>query len=166
MWICIPCLRQRTLKMIPWLSERPYIGSIWEYPPPPPPREQAIIHMNACPSFILLCVSRYNGHGFKLAAALNGIKSTDMTILLAHQPHAAKQALSLFPNIDLVLSGHTHGGQFYPLSIPVYVGNPFFAGLYNYNGSYVYVSSGTFYYSVPLRLGSTAEITILTLVVS
>ena len=38
MWNCIPSLRQRTLKMIPWLSERPYIGNIWEYSPPPPPR--------------------------------------------------------------------------------------------------------------------------------
>ena len=34
---CIPGWRQRTLKMIPWLSERPYLGNIWEYPPPPPP---------------------------------------------------------------------------------------------------------------------------------
>ena len=33
MWNCIPCLRQRTLKMMPWLSERPHIGNIWEYPP-------------------------------------------------------------------------------------------------------------------------------------
>ena len=36
-WNCISCLRQGTLKMIPWLAERPYIGNIWEYPPPPPP---------------------------------------------------------------------------------------------------------------------------------
>lgn len=102
----------------------------------------------------------------KLAAALNGYDNKRTTILLAHQPNAAKQALSQYPDIDLVLSGHTHGGQFFPLSVPVYLGNPFFAGLYHYNGTYVYVSSGTFYYNVPLRLGSTPEITILTLVMS
>ena len=33
----MPCLRQRTLKMIPWLSECPYIGNNMGVPPPPLP---------------------------------------------------------------------------------------------------------------------------------
>ena len=102
----------------------------------------------------------------KLAAALDVHDSKHTTIFLAHQPYAAKQALLRYPDIDLVLCGHTHGGQFFPLHIPIYFFNPFFAGLYNHNGTYVYVSSGTFYYNIPLRIGSTPEITILTLVMS
>ena len=31
---CVPCLRQRTLEMIPSRAEGPYIGNIWEYPTP------------------------------------------------------------------------------------------------------------------------------------
>lgn len=57
-------------------------------------------------------------------------------------------------------AGHTHGGQFFPMMIGVYIVNPFFAGLYHYNEkNYVYVSQGTQYWGVPLRLGSTMEIT-------
>ena len=54
------CLRQRTLKMIPWLSERPYIGNIWEYPPPPPPpppppgwKYSSSPNCRSCPSHLL-----------------------------------------------------------------------------------------------------------------
>ena len=86
------------------------------------------------------------------------------TILLAHQPHAAKQAINSYNNIDLILSGHTHGGQLFPMHIPIYLWNPFFAGLYKMKETWIYVSSGTVYWGVPMRIGSTPEITIITLI--
>ena len=35
--IVYPAQDSRTLTMVPWLAEHPYIGNIWEYPNPPPP---------------------------------------------------------------------------------------------------------------------------------
>lgn len=105
----------------------------------------------------------YENHGMKLPQALSGRHDKFPTILLAHQPWAARQALKEYQDIDLILSGHTHGGQFFPMHIPIYFYNPFFSGLYKEKETFVYVSSGTYFYSVPLRIGSTPEITVVTL---
>lgn len=105
----------------------------------------------------------YENHGMKLSQALSGRHNKFPTILLAHQPWAAYQALKEHQDIDLILSGHTHGGQFFPMHIPIYFYNPFFSGLYKEKETFVYVSSGTYFFSVPLRIGSTSEITVLTL---
>ncbi|XP_033126070.1 transmembrane protein with metallophosphoesterase domain-like [Anneissia japonica] len=107
---------------------------------------------------------RYGDHGFKLEEALVGTNQEHPIILLAHRPAAAYTALSADRGINLVLSGHTHGGQFFPMVISVYFANPYFSGLYQYSpSSYVYVSSGTFYWGIPMRLFSTPEVTLVTL---
>lgn len=63
-----------------------------------------------------------------------------------------------------MLPGHTHGGQFFPMIIMAYFVNPFYAGLYRYGeSSHVYVSQGTQYWGIPMRLGTTMEITCITL---
>ncbi|XP_048366652.1 transmembrane protein with metallophosphoesterase domain [Sphaerodactylus townsendi] len=105
-------------------------------------------------------VLRYSGHGMDLEKALRGCDADHAIVLLAHQPLAAKWAIQARPDINLVLSGHTHGGQIFPLNIVAYWMNPFFVGLYQVGQStFVYVSSGTMYYGIPMRLGSRAEIT-------
>ncbi|XP_038615763.1 transmembrane protein with metallophosphoesterase domain [Tachyglossus aculeatus] len=105
-------------------------------------------------------VLRYSGHGMDLSKALGDCGPDHATVLLAHQPLAAKWALQARPDIDLILSGHTHGGQIFPLNVGAYLLNPFFAGLYRVGEStFVYVSPGTVYYGIPMRLGSRAEIT-------
>ncbi|XP_061404581.1 transmembrane protein with metallophosphoesterase domain isoform X1 [Lethenteron reissneri] len=102
----------------------------------------------------------YPGHGMDLEQALAGCEEGSAIILLAHQPRAAQAALEQRPDIDLVLAGHTHGGQFFPVSLAVYLYNPFFAGLYRHGEhSQVYVSQGSVFYGMPMRLGSTAEVT-------
>ncbi|XP_022790037.1 transmembrane protein with metallophosphoesterase domain-like [Stylophora pistillata] len=106
---------------------------------------------------------KYQNHGMKLSQALNGRSRRFPTVLLAHQPKAAQQALDKYQDIDLILSGHTHGGQFFPMNIPIYFFNPFFSGLYKYKETYVYVTSGTYFAAAPLRIGSQAEITVLSL---
>lgn len=106
----------------------------------------------------------YSGHGMDLDKALGGCSPDHATVLLAHQPLAAKRALLARPDIDLILSGHTHAGQIFPLNVAVYLLNPFFAGLYQVAPTtFVYVSPGTAYYGIPMRLGSRAEITELIL---
>lgn len=99
-----------------------------------------------------------------LSRALRGHRFKHPTILLAHQPNAVQQVLNQYAGFDLILCGHTHGGQFFPMHLPIYLFNPFFAGLYKYKGTHIFVSSGTYFYSVPLRIFSQPEIAILTLV--
>lgn len=109
-------------------------------------------------------VLHYSGHGMDLDKALGGCSPDHTTILLAHQPLAAKRALQARPDINLILSGHTHAGQIFPLNVAAYLLNPFFAGLYQVaQTTFVYVSPGTAYYGIPMRLGSRAEITELIL---
>ncbi|KAK0061817.1 transmembrane protein with metallophosphoesterase domain [Biomphalaria pfeifferi] len=107
----------------------------------------------------------YGDHKFDLAKAVGNCSQQRPVILLAHQPKAAKIALDSSYRTDLVLSGHTHGGQMFPMVIAAYLLNPFFAGLYKYgpNGSFVYVSQGTQYWGIPMRIATTMEITRITL---
>lgn len=103
---------------------------------------------------------RYPGHGMDVEKALNGCTTESPIILLAHQPHAAKQALQQRPDISLVLSGHTHAGQLFPLTILAFLMNPFFCGLYRVSEhTMVYVTPGTGYYGIPMRIASRSEIT-------
>ncbi|NXU54415.1 TMPPE metallophosphoesterase, partial [Turnix velox] len=105
-------------------------------------------------------VLHYSGHGMDLKKALRGCSNEHPIVLLAHQPIAAKWALQERPDINLILSGHTHGGQMFPLNAGAYFLNPFFVGLYRVGqNTFVYVSPGTMYFGIPMRLGSRAEIT-------
>ena len=82
-------------------------------------------------------------------------------ILLAHQPWSIYNAHEA--GADLQLSGHTHGGQFWPFVYPVRWANPYTAGLHNHDGTLIYVNRGTGYWGPPLRLGVESEITLITL---
>ncbi len=87
---------------------------------------------------------------------------TDTTrILLAHQPKSINAAASV--GIDLQISGHTHGGQFFPWNLLATLGQPYLKGLHDHNGTWVYVSKGTGYWGPPVRVGARSEITVLTL---
>jgi predicted MPP superfamily phosphohydrolase len=97
------------------------------------------------------------------AAALAGApKEAGARILLAHQPRSAPAAATA--GYDLQLSGHTHGGQFWPWNLFVRFQQPFTAGLHRLNKLWVYVSRGTGYWGPPNRFGAPSEITRLRLV--
>ncbi|ASL48704.1 putative metallophosphoesterase [Burkholderia sp. AD24] len=83
-------------------------------------------------------------------------------VLLAHQPRSAEAAAAA--GFTLQLSGHTHGGQFFPWNFFVRFQQPFTAGLALLNGLWVYTSRGTGYWGPPKRLGAPSEITRLRLV--
>jgi predicted MPP superfamily phosphohydrolase len=95
-------------------------------------------------------------------AALAGAPGTAVKILLAHQPRSALEAAKA--GFDLQLSGHTHGGQFWPWNHFVRLQQPFTAGLHRLDRLWVYVNRGTGYWGPPKRLGVTSEITLLRLV--
>ncbi len=83
--------------------------------------------------------------------------SGQLLVLLAHQPKAVFDAQPY--GADLLLAGHTHGGQIWPWKYLVPLQQPVVAGLERFGETLVYVSSGTGYWGPPMRLGTTAEIT-------
>ena len=97
------------------------------------------------------------------AAAIAGAPSdAGVRLLLAHQPRSAFAAAPA--GFDLQLSGHTHGGQFFPWIFLVRLQQPFTAGLHRLGKLWVYISRGTGYWGPPKRLGAPSEITYLRLV--
>ena len=111
----------------------------------------------------VLSLCSYGNHTMDLNAALSGRERGIPTVVLAHQPYAVLEAIH-WSDVFLVLSGHTHAGQFFPISVAVYLIQPFFAGLYQpIVGVYVYVSSGTVYNWMPLRDLYPPEIVLVTL---
>ena len=93
-------------------------------------------------------------------AAFAGARG-DLRVLLAHQPRSVFAGAEA--GADLVLSGHTHAGQYFPGTLIVRLVQPFVVGLERYQDTQVYVSPGTGYWGPPLRLGTRAEITVLEL---
>ena len=84
------------------------------------------------------------------------------TILLAHHPDTAY--LTDDVRVDLQLSGHTHGGQYFPGTLLVRWVHKFKIGLNRYRNGWVYVNSGTGYWGPALRSTDVvSEISLLTL---
>jgi len=65
--------------------------------------------------------------------------------------------------VDLQISGHTHGGQIWPFGALVRLQQKFLAGLGRHRDTLIYVSRGTGYWGPPMRLGAPAEISQLVL---
>ncbi|MBN2801615.1 MAG: metallophosphoesterase [Deltaproteobacteria bacterium] len=94
--------------------------------------------------------------------ALSGLSNDESVILLAHQPAAVFEAEKF--NVDLMLSGHTHGGQIWPFNYLLPIRQPYLKGLYRHNKKLqIYVNQGTGYWGPPMRLGTECEITEITL---
>lgn len=120
-------------------------------------------------SLLLAGVTDYSAHQFDEShrsdphAALAGAPdSAIIKVLLAHQPRSAHAAADA--GFDLQLSGHTHGGQFFPWNLAVPLQQPFTAGLNRLRSLWVYTSRGTGYWGPPKRLWAPSEITRLRLV--
>jgi uncharacterized protein len=119
-------------------------------------------------TLVLAGVTDYSAHHFNPnhrsdpVAALAGAPSADARVLLAHQPKSAPAAAAA--GFDLQLSGHTHGGQFWPWNHFVRFQQPYTAGLHRLNKLWIYISRGTGYWGPPKRFGAPSEITHLRLV--
>jgi uncharacterized protein len=101
------------------------------------------------------------GHTSDPAVAMANAPAHDVRILLAHQPRSAYQAQK--QGYALQLSGHTHGGQFFPWNLLVGLVQPLAQGLGQIEGMWLYVNRGTCYWGPPNRAGVPAEITSLRL---
>ena len=93
--------------------------------------------------------------------AISNLDNGITKIMLAHQPNSIYSVHDA--GVDLQLSGHTHGGQFWPFIYPTKLANAYLAGHYNHHGTQIYVNRGTGYWGPPLRLGVPAEITVIRL---
>jgi predicted MPP superfamily phosphohydrolase len=100
-------------------------------------------------------------HKPDLPRALAGRDDSRELILLAHQPRAVLEAAA--HGVGLQLSGHTHGGQIWPWGYFVALQQRWVQGLFREKDTQLYVSAGTGYWGPPMRLGTRAEITQLTL---
>ena len=112
-------------------------------------------------------VTDYRAHQIKSThktdpnKALLGLSESTLKIVLAHQPASIFKVHEA--GADLQLSGHTHGGQFWPFTYPTKWANPYLEGLHNHHGTQIYVNRGTGYWGPPLRIGVPAEITLFQL---
>lgn len=100
-------------------------------------------------------------HACNPAQALQNVASDKVKILLAHQPVTYRLAQE--GGADLMLSGHTHGGQYFPFNLFIGLFQKYATGLNRYKNMLIYVNKGTGYWGPPLRTFVPSEITLLTL---
>ncbi|MGB2579467.1 hypothetical protein AAIR98_001386 [Elusimicrobium simillimum] len=65
--------------------------------------------------------------------------------------------------VDLVIAGHTHGGQLFPATFLAKAAFPYNKGLAEYKGTRIYVSQGVGTFLPKMRLGTNNELTLITL---
>lgn len=84
------------------------------------------------------------------------------TLLLSHQPKIVKEMRH--EKVDLILSGHTHGGQIFPFGLLVLLDQPYLSGLYQHSTqTQVFVSNGAGYWGPAIRVMAPSEIVQLNL---
>jgi predicted MPP superfamily phosphohydrolase len=96
-----------------------------------------------------------------LDRALLGRRAGEPTLLLSHHPDLFPHAAAA--DVDLTLSGHTHGGQIAPFGwMPVRHSElGFHQGLFERDGSSLYVGRGIGAVILPLRIGSRPEVPVV-----
>src|SRR2546426_11354519 len=92
------------------------------------------------------------GHVSDPAAAVAGAPASDVRVLLAHQPKSAFAARAA--GYDLQLSGHTHGGQYFPFNLLVRLFQPFVAGLHRLGALWLDGGRGTGHWGPPRGPGA------------
>ena len=105
-------------------------------------------------------------HG-NLDKAISGLDSVDLKILLTHDPNHWAEAVTGKTDIDITLSGHTHGMQMGIITkkfrwSPAKYFYPHWNGLYTSGRQYQYVNRGLGVLAIPFRIWMPPEITIIT----
>jgi predicted MPP superfamily phosphohydrolase len=100
------------------------------------------------------------------ARTMRGVDTSRPTLMLSHEPMALDVPETR--GVSLILSGHTHGGQ---VVLP-FIGSPaaylwkhlkYLRGVYESEGTQLYVSRGTGLIGVPVRVGARPEVAVLRL---
>jgi len=106
-------------------------------------------------------------HG-NLDKAIADLDSVDLKILLSHDPNHWAEAVTGKTDIDITLSGHTHGMQMGIITkkfrwSPAKYFYPHWNGLYTSGRQYQYVNRGLGVLAIPFRIWMPPEITVITL---
>ena len=106
-------------------------------------------------------------HG-NLIKAMAGTDSADLKILLAHDPNQWEKDVKGKTDIELTLSGHTHGMQMGIMTdsirwSPAIFYYPHWGGLFTEGDQYHYVNRGLGVLAIPFRIWMPAEVTVITL---
>lgn len=105
--------------------------------------------------------TRHGDESAHVEKALLDAGEDNYKILLAHRPNFID---TLKPKqIDLQISGHTHGGQIFPFHLIVKYVNGYLSGLYETKNGQLYVSRGSGQWGPQMRLFAPAEITVIRL---
>lgn len=142
----------------PWLTELERLGV-------QPLRNARTAISRGAAAFDLAGVNDVNGQSYSdgpdFRQALRGRDPSRPVVLLAHQPVQVREASRY--GVDLQLSGHTHGGQFYPFHYVVRMAQPSVSGLSKVDNTWLYVNRGVGFWGPPVRVGAPPEITIVEL---
>lgn len=103
-----------------------------------------------------------------LEQAINGVPANAFKILMTHDPSHWDQLIKQRGDVQLTLSGHTHGLQWGIVKAGITFSLSYFVrqnwgGLYNYANSYLYVNAGLGTVGIPWRINMPAEMTIINL---
>jgi uncharacterized protein len=107
-------------------------------------------------------------HG-DIQKTIEGLDSADIKILLSHDPNHWEESVKEKTDIDLTLSGHTHGMQMGIITkrfrwSPSKYFYPHWNGLFNEEEQFHYVNRGLGVLAIPFRIWMPPEITVITLV--
>ena len=83
------------------------------------------------------------------------------SVLLHHSPDGIQYAEKR--GIDLYLSGHTHAGQIFPITLVAGLIFDYNKGLHHFKNTRIFVSQGAGTFGPPMRVGTKSEITVVTL---
>jgi uncharacterized protein len=100
-------------------------------------------------------------HRPDIQRAAQGSEKHPFRLLLSHRPGVYAEAEKA--GFQLQLSGHTHGGQFFPWSLVIPFVHRYYKDLNPYRRLWIYVSAGTGYWGPPHRFLVPSEITLLEL---
>ena len=100
--------------------------------------------------------------------AISGLDSVDLKILLSHDPNQWEEDVTGKTDIDITLSGHTHGMQMGIMTkrfrwSPAKYFYPHWNGLYTVGHQYQYVNRGLGSSAIPFRIWMPPEITVITI---
>jgi predicted MPP superfamily phosphohydrolase len=101
--------------------------------------------------------------------ALQGTSTKDFIVMLSHNPQHFGEELTIdYPNVNLTLSGHSHGGQmaigkenlqFSPSQLSL----PHWGGFYHVGNQYLFVNTGCGFNVFPFRINMPPNISVITL---
>jgi len=110
------------------------------------------------PGLVVAGMEDPTGGNADLERTLEGIPPEATVVLLVHQPHYFDLART--HRVALTLSGHTHGGQFWPWCHVVKRFHTYVAGHYRHGNSHLYVSNGIGTWGPFMRVGAPPELPI------